>query len=181
MNVGAGNASGEVFYFVHADVKLLPSFASDILEVLAGGFDAGCYRYRFDSGLSMLKVNAYFTRFNLIACRGGDQTLFIKRQVFETLRGFNESFVIMEDYEFIERIQKSYSFHVVPKSIIVSARKYATNSWLRVQLANLTVFMMYFLKRPPLEMASKYREMLDYRPIPVARDGKLPGKPRQAG
>jgi len=163
MNFGASHARHEILYFVHADVKLIPSFAEDIKEAIRAGHDAGCYRYQFDSPRRILKANAYFTRFNRIMCRGGDQTLFIRKEIFNTLKGFDEDYVIMEDYNFIERIQKKYTFRIIPKSIIVSSRKYDTNSWFQVQFANLTVFIMYFLKRPPAQMASWYKKMLNYR------------------
>lgn len=163
LNFGASKATGDILYFVHADVKLRPEFSNDILEAIKSGYKAGCYRYQFDSPRTILKINAYFTRFNRIMCRGGDQTLFVQNDAFKQLGGYNEEFVIMEDYELLQRIQRAYSFKIIPKSITVSARKYDTNSWLRVQIANLTVFLMYFRKRPPADMASKYKKMLDYR------------------
>jgi rSAM/selenodomain-associated transferase 2 len=163
MNRGARYATGDLLYFVHADIKLIPSFADDILHAVEEGFDSGCYRYVFDSHSRMLRINGYFTRFDRIMCRGGDQTLFVTKTVFERLGGFNEYFTIMEDYDFIIRIRKQYSFKIIPKNIVVSARKYETNSWIRVQLANLTVFIMFFLKRPPEQMKTVYKKLLDYR------------------
>ncbi len=163
MNVGAKYATGELLYFIHADIKLIPSFANDILQAVEEGFDSGCYRYVFDSDRRILRINGYFTRFDRIMCRGGDQTLFVTKTVFERLGGFNEYFTIMEDYDFIIRIRKQYSFKIIPKNIVVSARKYETNSWIRVQLANLTVFIMFFLKRPPEQMRAVYTKLLDYR------------------
>lgn len=163
MNVGAKYATGELLYFIHADIKLIPSFADDILQAVEEGFDSGCYRYVFDSDSKMLRINGYFTRFDRIMCRGGDQTLFVTKTVFERLGGFNEYFTIMEDYDFIIRIRKQYSFKIIPKNIVVSARKYETNSWIRVQLANLTVFIMFFLKRPPEQMRAVYKKLLDYK------------------
>lgn len=163
MNLGAKYATGELLYFVHADVKLIPSFAGDIFQAVNEGFDSGCYRYVFDSENKMLQINGYFTRFDRIMCRGGDQTLFVTKPVFEALGGFNEYFTIMEDYDFIIRLRKQYSFKIIPKNIVVSARKYETNSWIRVQLANLIVFIMFFLKRSPEQMRSVYKKLLDYR------------------
>lgn len=163
MNLGVTHATGEVLYFLHADVKLIPSFAEDILESIREGFHSGCYRYVFDSPHPMLKINSYFTRFDRIMCRGGDQTLFVMKSVFEELAGFNDFFSIMEDYDFIIRLRKKYRFKIIPKDITVSARKYETNSWLRVQLANLTVFIMFFLQQHPEKMRSMYKRLLRYR------------------
>ncbi len=162
MNLGARHATGDVLYFVHADVQLLPSFAHDIATALAYS-DAGCYRYVFDSPRFMLKINAWFTRFDRLMCRGGDQTLYVRRTVFEALNGFDEYYTIMEDYDFILRLRRQFRFHIIPKNVIVSARKYDTNSWLRVQWANLSVFIMFFQRQSPDAMRAKYRQLLTYR------------------
>ncbi len=163
MNTGARHATGEILYFVHADVKLIPSFADDLRSAIGEGYHSGCYRYIFDSTKRMLRVNGYFTRFEGLMCRGGDQTLFVNRPVFNEVGGFNEYFSIMEDYDLISRLRRKYRFKIIPKNVIVSARKYETNSWLRVQLANLTVFIMYFLRQPPCKMKSFYKKVLRYR------------------
>lgn len=163
MNYGAKHTHAEILYFVHADVMVPDCFSQNILESIKLGYPAGCYRFEFDSPRKILKANAYLTRFNGIMCRGGDQTLFIKKEVFVSLGGFNEGFVIMEDYEMIQRIQKRFSFRIIPKNVIVSSRKYDTNSWLKVQFANFTVFILYFLNRPPEQIAALYKKMLNYR------------------
>lgn len=163
MNVGAKAAMGDVLYFVHADVKLVDSFVNDIFQSIKEGYEAGCYRFKFDSPSIPLRFNAYCTRFKGILCRGGDQTLFITRKLFFNLKGFDEFFTIMEDYDFIDRLRKKNKFKIIPKYVLVSARKYETNSWAKVQRANFTVFMMYFMKRHPDEIKAVYKKMLDYR------------------
>ena len=163
LNQGAAVAKGGIFYFVHADSRPHPDFARDVSESVEKGNLAGCYRYQFDSSSPLLKMNAWFTRFNGIFSGGGDQTLFIARSVFEELNGFDEYYTIMEDFELVGRIKRKFGFTVLPKTILVSARKYETNSWLRVQLANLTVFMLYYLKINPDKLKWIYRKMLNYR------------------
>lgn len=163
MNFGASVAQGEILYFVHADTIIHPDYASDILTFIEKGYDLGCYRYRFDSSNLLLKVNSFFTRFPFIWCRGGDQTLFIRKTDFFNIGCFREDFIIMEDYEFIQRTNKLLKFKIIPKNVIVSARKYKTNSYLRVQKANFTVMRMFLGgKASQQEMAETYRKMLDY-------------------
>lgn len=148
MNHGAAAASGTVLYFVHADTRVPGNFYTDILNTLAKDHDAGCYAYKFDSSSTLLKINSWFTKFDGLLSGGGDQTLFIRKSVFEELGGFNEYYCIMEDFDLVRRIRKKHKFKVIPKQILVSARKYETNSWLRVQLVNLLVFGLFFLKTP---------------------------------
>ena len=163
MNFGAKNANGSILYFVHADVKLNPDFEQDIYQAINEGFSLGCYRYQFDSKKILLKINAFFTRFDKIWCRGGDQTLFVKRTCFERLGGYRDHFKIMEDYDFISRARKEFKFKIIPKNVIVSARKYDTNSYLKVQLANLKIMRMWKKGASHTEMADTYQKLLDYR------------------
>jgi rSAM/selenodomain-associated transferase 2 len=163
MNMGAKYAKGGILYFVHADARLMSSFYKIIVEAASKGDPSGCFAYSFDSDRWLLKLNSWFTQFNGILSGGGDQTLFVKREVFEALGGFDESFCIMEDFEIVRRLKKKYSFLVIPKKITVSARKYETNSWLRVQLANLIVFVLFYLKTPPDKLKELYSRLLVYR------------------
>ncbi len=163
MNLGAKHAIGNVLYFVHADVGINPDFVADIEQALQTGCEAGCYRFRFDSAHPLLRFTSYGTRFPGLMSRGGDQTLFITRSLFDRLGGFDEHYVIMEDFDIIRRIRRVARFAIIPKDVLVSARKYETNSWLRVQLANLTAFSMFFLRMAPTRIARTYKAMLNYR------------------
>jgi hypothetical protein len=117
MNAGAGAASGEILYFVHADTMPPATFATDISETLEAGFVMGCYRYQFDKPGILLIINAWFTRFPWLWCQGGDKTFFIRKSTFFDLGGYNGHFVIMEEYDFLRRpcrIIRSASFRSMP-------------------------------------------------------------------
>jgi rSAM/selenodomain-associated transferase 2 len=161
MNLGVRHASGDLLYFVHADAQPPGSFREDIQQAVEEGYEAGCYRFKFDSDHPLLKINSYMTRFDRIMCRGGDQTLFVGRELFEKLGGYRDDYMIMEDYDLIERIQDAAPFKIIPKEVIVSARKYMQNNYLKVQLANFTVFMMYFGGCSQRTMVNTYSWMLD--------------------
>ena len=163
MNYGASIATGDVFYFVHADCYPPKTFVTDIQNALAEGFDLGRYRTKFDSPKNILKINAWFTRFDFFICMGGDQTLFIKRKLFESCKGFKEDMRIMEEFEFCQRARQVGKYKIIQKSVLVSARKYDTNSWLRVQLANSKVVRMYKKGASQQDMLDTYKRMLSYR------------------
>lgn len=163
MNFGATLAKGDILYFVHADVGINPDFITDIEQAVNVGYEAGCYRFRFDSDKIMLRFNSYGTRFPGLMSRGGDQTLFMTRSLFDRLGGFDEYYVIMEDFDMIIRIRRIARFCIMPKDVLVSARKYDTNSWLRVQLANLTAFTLFFMNVSPSRIARTYKALLNYR------------------
>jgi rSAM/selenodomain-associated transferase 2 len=162
MNLGAKKSKGNVLYFVHADTRPISTYADDIQIAHIKGYKAGCFQYEFDSPRSLLKINSWFTRFNGVFSGGGDQSLFISRNFFNILGGFDPDYCLMEDFELVSRIRSKTRFHLIPKRIKVSARKYQVNSWIRVQLVNLFVFTLYFMGTKPKKLKKMYSTLLAY-------------------
>ncbi|WP_339880672.1 TIGR04283 family arsenosugar biosynthesis glycosyltransferase [uncultured Algoriphagus sp.] len=160
LNLGARSANGDILYFIHADTRPVSNFAQIIRNCHQAGKSPGCFRYRFDSDKSMLKINSWFTRFNGVFAGGGDQSLFIDKNQFFSLGEFDESYVVMEDFDLVRRIRQKTDFHVVQQNILVSDRKYRENSWLKVQLANSVAFCLFLLKVKPASIKSLYLNLL---------------------
>lgn len=160
MNEGAKMASGDILYFVHADVRPPKTWAVDIAQSLAQGFSAGCFSYRFNSDDKLLKINARVTRRNSFLTGGGDQTLFIRRPIFEKMGGFRNELCIMEDFDFVWRLKKQYPFIVIPNDATVSARKYERNGYIKVQLVNLATVVLFKLGWKPERLKVFYKNML---------------------
>lgn len=161
MNYGASIAKGTILYFVHADTFPPLTFEADIIEAVNNNYSFGRYRTKFSSHKWLLKLNAFFTRFDLFVCSGGDQTLFIKRELFESISGFNDEMLIMEDYDIVTRAKRKGWYKIIQKEAIVSARKYDRNSWLQVQKANYTIVKMYQRGASQQEMVASYKKMLN--------------------
>ena len=163
MNYGAAVATGDVLYFVHADTFPPATFVSDIEKSIQQEYLFGRYQTNFDSNKLLLKFNAFFTRFDLFMCYGGDQTLFMERQLFNRVGGFDASMRIMEDYEMVVRAKRVAKYKILPGRALVSARKYDTNSWLTVQKANYAIVKLYKNGASQEAMVAKYKQMLQYR------------------
>ena len=163
MNYGASLAKGNILYFVHADTLPPRSFANDIDLAIKEGYTLGRCRTKFNSNRFILKINAFFTRFDLFMCYGGDQTLFITKELFSSLGGFNDDLIIMEDFEIIDRARKHVKYKIIQKDVLISARKYETNSWLRVQRANYKAVSMYKKGYSQMQIADAYKKNLNYR------------------
>ena len=163
MNFGATIATGDVLYFVHADTFPPKCFCRDIENAISKGYDLGRYQTRFDSNKWLLKVNAFFTRFDLFLCSGGDQTLFITKDLFQQIGGYDNSMHIMEDYDIVSRVRLYGRYKILNGNALVSARKYESNSWWKVQLANFTIIKMYEKGASQMEMVNRYKELLNYR------------------
>lgn len=165
MNYAASISSGQILYFVHADTQIHADFESDLINAVAEGVDLGCYRFMFDRyPTPLLYINSFCTRLDRIYFRGGDQSLFIKRSVFEEINGFCEDLLIMEDYEILQRTAGKFRFKIIPKNVIVSSRKYNHNGYFKVQLANLKVMRMFMGgKHSQQEMTETYKRLLNIR------------------
>lgn len=163
MNFGASLAKGDVLYFLHADCFPPTTYATDIVNAVESGYDLGRYQTKFNTTKTILKINAWFTRFDLFVCMGGDQTLFIRRLLFETLNGFRQDMRIMEEFEFCQRARKQGRYKILAGKALISARKYDTNSWLTVQRANAKIISLYKKGASQQEMLDTYRKMLSYR------------------
>lgn len=161
MNKAVDLATGSVLVFLHADVKPPKSFLTDIMHTLDIGYDAGFFSYRFDKKSFFLKINASFTSKNGIFTGGGDQCLFIKKEVFDDLGRFDENQVLMEDFEFFERMKKNgVRYKIIKNDLIVSARKYRNNSYLRVNLSNMLLVLLFKVGYPPKKLESLHNRLL---------------------
>ncbi len=160
MNVGAQQAKYDILYFIHADTLVPKTYAKDILRAISSGFSSGCYRFKFDKDAIPLMINSFFTRFRPQMFRGGDQSLFVKRELFFDLGGYDERLEIMEEYPFIKKLKQKSSFTVLKKSVLVSSRKYTGNSYFKVNIVNLGAFLMFHLGVSRLWLRRWYQNCL---------------------
>jgi GT2 family glycosyltransferase len=160
MNYGAKMAQGNVYYFVHADTLPPATYTDCITEALANGFTSGCCPFVFDSKRPIFRFNEWWTRRKNMFVGGGDQTLFITKEAFESAGGFDPKFVIMEDFELTKRLRKTNKFTILKSKVIISARKYEKNSYVRVNLVNAWAISMFYFGREPKAIASFYKKYI---------------------
>jgi len=159
-NIGAEFSKGKVLFFLHADVLPPTNFPGLVLNAIDTGAESGCFRSRFDSNLWLLRINEFFTRYYFLWCRGGDQTLFINRDLFFKYGKFDEAYIIMEEYPLIKRLIAEKKFMILKESVLISARKYIVNSYLKVQLANFIAFRMFQNRISSDKIQALYHKML---------------------
>lgn len=161
MNFAASIAKGSVLVFLHADVKPPDNFIDDIKNTIQGNYQAGFFSYKFDKDCFFLNINSSFTAKDGIFTGGGDQCLFIKKDVFFHLGKFDEDQVIMEDFEFFRRMKKNkIKYKIIKNDLVVSARKYETNSYLKVNLSNLTMVILFKLGYPAHKLKTLHNKLL---------------------
>ena len=160
MNTGASIAKHEMLYFLHADSVPPTNFTAQILSAYEEGAKSGCFRLAFDYDHWFLKVNAWFTRFDVNAIRFGDQSLFVTKDVFQKSGGFREDLVMMEDQEIIHRLKKFGKFKVLQDVIHTSARKYLDNGVYRMQGIFYRIWGLYYLGYSQEKLSHLHRKLI---------------------
>ncbi|HEA29414.1 MAG TPA: glycosyltransferase [Leeuwenhoekiella sp.] len=141
MNAGAAIASGKVLYFLHADSFPPAQFDQHILNEVKKGNPAGCFCMRFDSNHWWLRMAGWFTRFSWRASRGGDQSQFITKSLFNEIGGYDERYVIYEDNILINALYARNKYVVIPHWLTSSARLYEEKGVWYVQYHFLKIYI----------------------------------------
>lgn len=157
MNEAAAKARGDILVFLHADVIPPSTFIKDISDTINEGFSYGYFSYKFEPSSFMLNINALFTHNNGLFAGGGDQIHFMTRELFLQMGGYDESYCIMEDFDFTRRVKKSGKpIKLIKNPAVVSSRKYKNNSWLKVNLLNLIAYFMFKMNFSPKKIRKLY-------------------------
>lgn len=141
MNMGALHATGDILYFLHADSFPPNGFDRLILEEVMLGNPAGCFKMKFDRTHWWLQLVTWFTKFNWRACRGGDQSQFIAKDLFNDLGGYDEEFMVYEDNDLINKLYALDRFVVIQEWLTTSARRYDSNGIWKLQFHFLTIYI----------------------------------------
>ncbi|GGW34127.1 TIGR04283 family arsenosugar biosynthesis glycosyltransferase [Arenibacter certesii] len=158
MNLGALHALGDILYFLHADTFPPKGYDEFILNAINKGFKAGCFRMKFDTSKKFLQFFAWFSRINHKLCRGGDQSLFVKNNLFRKIQGYSEAYIIYEDTEFISRLYQNTKFTVLPQFVITSARKYEELGSVRLQYHFGMIHLQSLLGLDPDQLYNYYKK-----------------------
>ena len=145
LNTGAKNATGSILYFLHADSFPPKNFDKLIISEVEKGNPAGCFRMQFDSNHWWLRLASWLTKFSWRACRGGDQSQFITRELFDEIGGYDESFIIYEDNILINELYERNTFVVINKKLTSSARLYREKGVWYVQYHFWTIYIKKWL------------------------------------
>ena len=142
-NAGAKIASGDVFIFVHADCLLPNNFAelieAELINPLVSG---GAFFIHFDTENSAslrIIANGINARTRITKTATGDQAIFIRREIFEVIGGF-ENWLLFEDVRLVTEIKQRGKFKIVNEKVTISARRYLNFGPWR------TTFLMYALR-----------------------------------
>ncbi len=146
MNEGAAVATGDVLAFLHADTEIEPPHLEAVARALTDSPHAigGAFYRQFDERHPRLRWLESVARF--LTRNGGtlfgDQTVFVRREVFDQLGGFAE-IPLMEDVEFSRRLRARGPVAVLDPPIRTSPRHHLENGAWRTTIRN-GLFLLLF-------------------------------------
>lgn len=143
MNAGARLTTGDVLIFLHADTRLPPCALAAIERALADErTSGGCFQIRFPPGspysLGVMERGINL-RTRLFKTATGDQAIFVRRDVFTSIGGF-QAIPLMEDIRLINEVKRSGQIAVLDEQVEISPRRWLKHGVWR------TMFLMYALR-----------------------------------
>lgn len=158
MNAGARSASGEILLFLHADTLITPESLDNVREALSKpGVVGGAYRLKIASqklSLKIISVGANL-RSRFLGMPYGDQAIFVKREVFENVGGY-EDIPIMEDVRFVEALRKIGKVVLMEDYAETSPRRWEKEGGAIATLRNIALIALYKLGVNPKRLAGWY-------------------------
>lgn len=158
LNRGAAASTGEILWFLHADIEPPNDADVCILEAIENPrVIGGAFRFRLMETRWYGRILAFFinTRSRLLRLPYGDQGYFVRRSVFEEIGGFPGS-PIMEDVGFMDRIRAKGEFVILNAAIAVSSRRWDREGFIRGTLRNWRVFIRFRLGASAESLVNEY-------------------------
>jgi len=160
MNAGALLARGDVLLFQHADTLLPPG----ALAMLRGALNdpavvGGAFAIRFDEpGRAYEQMGRSTTRRSANGSYTGDQCIFVRREVFWRLGGY-QPIELMEDVELSHAMRRVGPVQLIPTPVVTSARRHRQCGLTNVLLLCWRLRLLYNLGVPAHVLKRSYPDV----------------------
>ena len=156
MNAGARRATGDWLLFLHADSRLPPGW-ENALRAVPRDTIGGWFRFALDDEAWQARLieRGVAWRVRWLRLPYGDQGLFVRRDVFESMGGFRE-WPFLEDVDFVRRLVRLGPTFELPLPLATSARRWRRDGWFRRSARNMAIVSCYFAGVSPARLARWY-------------------------
>jgi len=160
LNAGAAATHAEILLFLHADTDLTGRHITAVREAMR---DAEVVGGRFDIVLSgshpLLRLVEWLVnwRSRLTGISTGDQAMFVRRELFESIGGFADQ-PLMEDIELSRRLKRLGRIACMRLPVVTSSRRWERHGILRTIMLMWWLRLLYWLGVPAGRLAKYYRQ-----------------------
>ncbi len=157
-NAGARRARGAILVFLHDDTQL-PADAWARIEAAFTDPQVGvaCFRLRFDRRHALLRIYAFFSRFDSVWTTFGDQGIVVRQTTFEALGGFPD-WPLFEDVELTRRARRARCLVKLASSVTTAATRFERNGILLQQWHNAVSLVRFLRGASPWALAQVYEK-----------------------
>jgi rSAM/selenodomain-associated transferase 2 len=158
MNYGAQRNTSNVVVFLHFDTCLPNNWFELIKESVREGALWGRFDIRLDASGFMFRVIEKFMNYRtaLTNIATGDQTIFVRSDVFNLVGGYPE-ISLMEDIAFTANLRIISSAKCIKHPVVTSARRWKKNGVLRTVFLMWSFRLAYWLGISPERLAHWYK------------------------
>lgn len=158
MNVGAKSSKGEILLFLHADT-FLPNEADRLIyeAISETGRSWGYFKVNLSGRHPILRIVEFLMnqRSKITRIATGDQTIFVKRELFEAIGGFPE-IDLMEDIALCKILKKYSPPLYISTPVLTSSRRWEERGILRTILLMWFLRFAFFLRADPKQLVKLY-------------------------
>jgi rSAM/selenodomain-associated transferase 2 len=157
MNTGATASTGDVLLFLHADTRLPADAYARIVDALRDpAVQGGNFALGFDGEDRFSRVlGRWYAVQRRAGIYYGDSAPFVRREVFDHLGGFRP-LPIMEDYDFVRRLEKRGRTACLPGPAVTSARRWQALGWPRTVFSWVVIRWLFLAGVSPERLARLY-------------------------
>lgn len=158
MNTGAAIANGDYLLFLHADTEISSQAAKELSSAMAkhvvwGRFNVQITGQSFMLGMVACTMN---WRSRVTGIATGDQAIFVRRDVFESIGGFSDQ-PLMEDIELSKSLRKLAGPTCLQGPVITSGRRWDKNGAFKTIILMWQLRWHYWRGTSAEQLAKAYR------------------------
>ena len=156
LNAAAAAGTGELLVVLHADTRL-PRHAH--LELTSTRARGGNFALRFDGTDRFSRVlGVVYALQRRTGLYYGDSAVWCRRELWDELGGYAE-LPIMDDYDFVRRLERATRTACLPGPVVTSSRRWLAMGIPRTVLAWTAVRWLYLAGMPPERLARLYAKV----------------------
>lgn len=160
MHQGALASSGDILLFLHVDTLLPDNWQASLRNAWQSSDKpiATAFQLGFDKEDLFYRIISTMGHWRTLCTRvpQGDQAIALERQVYFSVGGFPDV-PLMEEYYLFHKLKPLGSVRILPDKVRTSSRRYVQKGRIFVNLRNVFITILFYLRVPPHLLARLYR------------------------
>ncbi len=160
LHEGTKHASGEIFWFLHADTRPVQGCGRQIKQYMRyKEIVGGNFRVAFDGDSRWARfLTRLYAQLRSSGLVYGESGFFVRRETYEKIKGF-KPLPIFEDVDLYKRLSKKGQFVQVNLTLTTSSRRFTDHSFFLKFLRWSILQTLYSLGLPSRLLAKGYKQI----------------------